>query len=515
GLAQAENPKRFAPDSAAVLDLIGEMLDEAGGGELPTWRTYEKLSSPPYGLPYALISLYLLCFVRHNQEPVVNLHLKPDHKLRLRSGDPPAHNLLRRGNVVQLTWKSGLERWFDLLAPTEDVWPQVVSFGRVLRDDLVVGEDASAVEQQQARLTETLADVGEKTEQTTRQLGLLSTALGRSLVADDQAALNRIEAVSQADTYQSFYDRLTETYTQPEALQEDMATFGRLSELAAATAEIQAVKNYVDQIEADALPPELAGDRMAIQEQLKLKTLAAQPSIWPSIKAQFKNLRNRYRSIYQIHHRDTYEAIGKIQDDLADVPRRLKGLQWLNSIKPLGHPLGESLSERYARLQSRLKTCDVTVTEVNVDVTPVCDSCRLPLSRQAPVEEARRLRRNLEDALGEQLRRLKTEAIRKVLAESDTDHMEQLVKAIELSSLDSLVDVLDEELVAFIATALDMQGVGTVPTNVLHRLADKHPVLEETEIPVFIADLKALLDEVFEAARDEYPDKRTIRISLR
>ncbi|MFW6116514.1 MAG: hypothetical protein ACOC6F_02190, partial [bacterium] len=515
GLAQAENPKRFAPDSAAVLDLIGEMLDEAGGGELPTWRIYEKLCSPPYGLPYALISLYLLCFVRHNQEPVVNLHLKPDHKLRLRSGAPPAHSLLRRGNVVQLTWKSGLERWFDLLAPTEDVWPQVVSFGRVLRDDLIVGEDASAVEQQQARLSETLADIRERSENTIRQLDLLSTALGHSLVADDQAALNRIEAISQADTYQSFYDCLSETYTQPEALQEDMATFRRLSELAAATAEIQAVKNYVGQMESDALPPELAGDRMAIQERLKLKTLAAQPSLWPSIHAQFKNLRSRYRSLYQIHHRDAYKAIAQIQDDLAEVARRLKGLQWLNTIEALGHPLGEGLPERYARLEARLETCDVAVNEVNVEVTPVCDSCRLPLSRQAPVNEACRLRRDLEDALGEQLRRLKTEAIRKVLAESETDRMEQLVKAIELSSLDSLVDVLDEELVTFITRTLEMQGVSTVPTSVLQRLADKHPVLEEKDIPDFIADLESLLEEAFAAARQEYPDKRTIRISLR
>ena len=515
GLARTENPKRFAPDGAAVLKLIGEMLDEAGGGELATWRIYEKLSSPPYGLPYTLISLYLLCFVRHSQDPVVNLHLKPGHKLRLRSGDPPPHNVLRRGNVVQLTWTSGMERWFDLLAPTEDVWPQVVSFGRVLRDDLVIGEDASAVEQQQAKLSETLADLRDRTQQTARQLDLLRTAFDRSLVADDQAALSRVAAVSQADTYQSFYDRLGETYTQPEALQEDMATFRRLSELAAATAEIQTVRGYLNQIEPDALPPELAGERIVIQGQLNLETLAAQPHIWPSIRAQFERFRQRYRNVYQIHHRDTYKAIKQIQDDLADVPHRLKALQLLNGVEALGHSLGRGLPARYASLQDDLRTCDMGVSDLKVEMTPVCDVCRLPLSRQAPVEETRRLRRDLGDALGEQLRRLKTEAIRKVLAESGADRMEQLVKAIELSSLDSLVDVLDEELMAFIAKALEIQGVGTVPTNVLQRLADKYPILEEKDVPAFIDNLKALLEEAFAAAREEYPDKRTIRISLK
>jgi len=515
GLARTENPKRFAPDETGALSLIRQMLEDTDGGELATWRVYERLSGPLYGLPYALVSLYLLCFVRHSQEPVVNLHLKPGHPLRLRSGDAPPRDLLGRGNVVQLVCKSGLDRWFDLLAPTEDVWPLVVPFGRVLRDDLVVGMDANEVEQQQRGLSEALANLRARVAQTHRQVELLGAAFGSSLADDDQAALNRVESISRADTYQDLYDLLSETYSQPDALQEDMIKSERLSRLAESTAEIQTVKGYLDQVEPDVLAPELAGSRMAIQGQLSLQALAAQPHIWRSIQAQFESFRERYRSFYRIHHRDTYKAIKRIQDDLSGVPRRLRALELLNGVEALGHPLGQDLRDRYARIQASLGVCDMRVADVKVEMCPVCAACRLPLSRQAPVDEACGLRRDLDDALGEQLRRLKAEAIRKVLAESGTDRMERLVKAIELSSLDSLVDVLDQDLVDFIAETLEMQGVGTVPTNVLQRLADRYPALEERDVSAFIEELKRLLEEAFAAARAEHPDKRTIRISLK
>jgi len=513
GLAQAENPRRFAPENAAAMKLIGQMLEEAGGGELAAWRIYEKLPSPPYGLPYALISLYLLCFVRHSQDPVVNLHLKPGHGLSLRSGDPPPRDVLSRGNVVQLAWKSGMERWLDILAPTEDVWPQVVPFGRVLRDDLVVGMDTSEVEGQQAKLAEVLADLRADVQGTARQLDALRVTFASALALNDRAALGRVEAVAQADSYQTFYDRLGEIYTQPEALQEDTATFRRLSELAGAAAEVQMVKSYLDQVEENALPADLAGEHLVIRGQLSLETLAAQPHTWPSIQAQFRRFRDRYRNVYQIHHRNTYKAVQQIEDELADFSQRLSALQLLNGVEALGPPLGQDLPSRYASLGTRLEVCQVGVSDVRVDMRPVCAVCQLPLSRQAPVEEAHRLRRDLDEALGEQLRRLKTEAIRKVLAESGTDRMAQLVKAIELSNLDSLVDVLDADLVAFVAEAV--QGVVTLPTNVLERLADRYPALEEKDVPAFIETLKALLDEAFAAARAEHPDERAIRISLK
>jgi len=515
GLARPEHPRRFDPTDRSALPIIAQMLRDAGGGEIQTWRIYERLAGPPYGLPYALITLYLLCFVRHSQEPVVSLHLRPGHTLRLRSGDPPPRDTLSRGNVVQLAWKSGMHRAFDLLAPTEDVWPQVVPFGRVLLNDLVIGDDTGEVERQQARLAEALAILRGQVQQTTRQLDLLRAAFGRPLAAEDQAALGKVAAVAQSDTYLSFYERLGESYTQPEALQEDIAVLHRLAELALAAAEIQAVKSYLDQVETTALPGELAGDLTALRGQLGLETLAGQPGLWPALHEQFKRFRQRYRNEYRIHHRDFYKAIQEIRQRLDPVPRRLRALDLLNGISDLGHPLGSELPGRLIALQDRLKACGLAVGDVQVETRPVCETCGLRLAERPPREEADSLVQGLDTALGEQLRRLKTEAIRQVLAQGTGDRIAKLVQAVEVASLDKLVDVLDEDLVAFITETLEMQGVGTVAADVLRRLADRYPVLEERDVPAFLAELQALLTEAFEAARAECADKRTIRISLK
>ena len=63
------------------LNLIERMLEEREGAELPVWQLYDKLSTMPYGLPYVVIQLYLLAFVRRGA-PRVDLLLKARHSLR-------------------------------------------------------------------------------------------------------------------------------------------------------------------------------------------------------------------------------------------------------------------------------------------------------------------------------------------------------------------------------------------------------------------------------------------------
>ncbi|MBN1874410.1 MAG: hypothetical protein JXA33_09275 [Anaerolineae bacterium] len=524
GLSRAENPRRFAPAAPEIFTLIGALLEEAGGGEMAVWRVYERLSSPPYGVPRALITLYLLSFVRHHQDPVVNLHLKPGSKLRLRSGALPPRNMLTRGNVVQITWRTtGMEQDFDVLAPTEDVWPQVLPYGRLLRDDLVLGTEAAEVERQQTHLAERLHDRNAVAQQTSRQFDTLQTLFGARLPDEEQAALEKVKAVTQADTYLSLYERLSTHYTQPEAFKEDLEMFDRLAQLAQATAEIQKAKLYLDQVEANALPADLAGDLLVLQGQLRLAALVAQPHVWPSLLAQFETFQRRYRDIYQMHHRDTHNALRKLHTKLSPVPRRLHALSLLNGVQDLGHPLGTDLEQRYQRLHPQLRPCAVTsVNDVTVDVKPICAECGLRLSDHAPQDAVDALLRDLDAALSEQLRRLKTEAIRKVLAEQHAGagekarpRIENLIQAIEISNLDGLVDVLDAGLVTFIAETLELQGVGTVPSGVLQRLADRYPILEEKDVQAFTADLRKLLDEAFTEARKSQPDKKKVRLSLK
>ena len=70
-----DRPDHFAPQAPRVFDLIQAGLEDRGGAELPVWQLYDKLSAMPYGLPYVIIQLYLLAFVRRG-DPRVDLLLK-------------------------------------------------------------------------------------------------------------------------------------------------------------------------------------------------------------------------------------------------------------------------------------------------------------------------------------------------------------------------------------------------------------------------------------------------------
>jgi hypothetical protein len=58
-------------------------------------------------------------------------------------------------------------------------------------------------------------------------------------------------------------------------------------------------------------------------------------------------------------------------------------------------------------------------------------------------------------------------------------------------------------------------GLVTAPAQVFARLAELHPTVGEDEIPAAVRDFDELLHQALEEAREEYPDKKTVRLSLR
>lgn len=144
-------PEHFSPESSPALDVIAELLAERNN-EIQVWRIYEKLSEPPFGLPYPLIQLYLLAFIRRGN-PRAEITLKRDHRLRLRNGQPFAANRLTTGNVIELDFKPGLERSFDLLvAAAGPSWNDAVGYAQEVFRDLHATHDPADIEEQSRRL---------------------------------------------------------------------------------------------------------------------------------------------------------------------------------------------------------------------------------------------------------------------------------------------------------------------------------------------------------------------------
>ena len=520
GLVHPDRPSGFRPTACRTFDLIRTMLDEyqAQGRELPVWRIYEHLSGGPYGLPYPLIQLYLLAFVRHGQ-PRVELRLKPGHRLTIRKGQPLPRPALTMTNVVDVDWKLGLDRWFETLIPARGPsWNDVVAFAREIKSDLHTTSDPAEIERQDTALRGAMGALGQETETARRGLEALARSLQGELTEEAGEVLDRVRALGQAGAqgYAAFHEQVQEHYGSPEPLREDVTIYTRLRTLAGYAAEIQEMRVYLETMALRPEDSELAGDRMLLLGQLSLEELERNPALWLSISDSFGRLKGRYRTAYQKHHRDIYRASEELRARLEDAARRLHALALLNTITELGDPLGEGLAERYIRLQEQLRPCPVTeVAAVDVGAHPVCPACGLPLTVHAPAAEVKTFLGDLERALQEQRRRLSAEAVRRVLERAGGDELSRLMEAAHAAEIARLVDVLDERVAESIRRLLVEDGLVTEPAEVFAQLAERHPTVEEDEIPTTVRDFEELLRQALEEARKAHPDKKTVRVSLR
>lgn len=518
GLSYRDKPERFAPQAdVPVFKLIETMLAERQGSDLPVWQLYDRLSGPPFGLPYPVIQLFLLAFVRR-ATPRVDLLIKNPQSMRSRTGQPIGRDRLTASNVVDLTWRVGLENSFDALVPsTGPQWNDVLPYAREIVDDLKATTDQSEIETQFQRLTHELARLQTEVAKQQRSMETLAGTLNTSLppaASDTLGRLTRLVAETPA-SYGDFYERGEEVFADVAGLREAMKAYLHWQEVTSLAGEISTSKRYLDEVALRDSDRGLTTDRMAIMARLKLADLLDDPATWPRLRNEFESFVGRYRNEYQKHHRDYYAAVARLREVLADVPHRLEALALLNQIEGLGRPIGQELAQRHQALEQRLTLCNLGVMEVNVEYQPSCAACRLRLIDRPPEDEVKLFQRDLEDALKQKTRQLAAEAVKRVLAQSRRDDLTTLIEAAQASNLTALVDAMSPDLVHFINRLLAEESILNIDKNIFSQLADHYPSLEEKDVEEVAAQFRQLLQQAFTEAKQTHPDKKTIRLTLR
>lgn len=515
GLSHPEKPGQFAPQATPVLSLIAQMLEERRG-ELPVWRIYETLSAPPYGLPYALIQLYLLAFVRQGS-PRAEIVLKQDHKLQSTGRQPFPASRLTVSNVVDLDFRAGLERYFDtLVTAAGPAWNDTVAYGREVVSDLRATTHPDEVEEQAQQLSAALHRLADDIVTTRRSLATLQRSVGDSLAPATLATLDALETLAgTADGgYAAFFEKAQADFATPDGLRDRQRTFARMKEVAGLAVDIAQVKDYLDHVQLRTTDRELVADRLAVLGRLNLNSLVAQPGLWSSVHGEFEAFRNRYRIAYQKHHRDTQNEQKRLLETLTDSERPLAALARLNGITELGPPLGKDLARCHEELLRRVQPCPVPFVSLELDATPTCQ-CGLTLTSESLAPPVESLRKDLARALQDQQRRLASEAIRRILARSNEDRIVTFVQAVQAADLAPLVDVMDDELATFIQVLLAEEETATSPSDLLRRFADAYPTLEESDLAQAVRTFERLLREAFAEARQAHADKKTVRLTLK
>ncbi len=511
GLARPEDPLKFAPENCPLFPLIAERL-EGQGGSLPLSPLYRELGSS-YGLTWPLITLYLLCFVRY-KKPAVELRLKPDHVFSLRSGKAPPEASLTADLIPQIWWQSGLEEAFDILCYRgEPSWNELLPYACLICQELKPVANLEEVKGQEVLLLKRLGELKKTIAQIQGDLDLLSQRLGEP-PQSVLGTLGRLSRIARSKDRLHFYALLQEEYASPDALGEDISLCRALSQLSEVAVEILAVKTYLESVALRESERELDMDRVSILEQLRLDNLLPSLHLWASVKALFDWFKSRYRAIYLAHHHDCHSEVASLRLVLDDSKPEVDALWRLNSIAELGEPRGEELIGRYDQLLAKLSPCPIIDTgEVSVDEQPTCSHCGLLLTAAPPQREVERFLHQLKQALKEQHRRLSSEAIRRILAQSGERRIDQFIKVVQTSDISSLVNVLDDELVDFLGKLLKEAHIEIKWRPTLSEFAEKFPSLEESEIDAAAAEFARVLRKAFAKAKREHPGKR-VRLSF-
>jgi hypothetical protein len=511
GLAKRENSYRFDPENCPLFSILAQRLEEQGGS-VSVAELYRELSFS-YGLPQPLIALYLLCFVYH-QRPEIELRLKPEPAILLRSGESIPETRLTAGLITQIWWSSGLENAFDRLCYRgQPSWSEFLPYARLACPEIKLVAKPKEVEEQETLLIRGLGELKTALERIEDSLALLSAKLGKP-AQGMLGTLKRLSGIAQSKDYLHFCALVEEAYATPEALGEDISLCWRLAPLKDMSGDILAVKSYLDHVELGEGQRELDMDRVSILEQLNLDNLLPNFHLWASVKALFDWFRSRYQTLYLAHHRHYHEELAAFRLILEDTEPEIVALSRLNSIAELGSPVSRELIDRYQQMLAEITPCPVADQgEVSVGEQPTCPYCGLVLTAEPPTKEVEHFLRQLRQALKEQQRRLSSEAVHRILAQSEERRIDQFIKVVQTSELTSLVNLLDDGLVEFLRQLLGEAHVEIQWRPTLSQFAEKFPSLEEGDIDAAAAQFAEVLRKAFVKAKREHPGKQ-VRLSF-
>jgi hypothetical protein len=327
-------------------------------------------------------------------------------------------------------------------------------------------------------------------------------------LAPARRALERLTAVARSPALGAVAD----LYTGPLALAEDIFFARCLLRDSPAALELAAMRDFLARAVVPERLSDLAMDRTVSLEQISSATLWAEPHRLDSMRATFDYFRGRFRTALLTHHTGYWREMRRLRLSLEDSEGTVRALAGLNSLEQLGRPLGEDALAQQGRLLAAVQDCPlVERLEQALGTATSCPACGLTLADGPPSGEVDAVLRRLSRALGQQMTRLSSEAVHRILARARGERMEQFLEVVQASDLAGLASVLDDELLEFLRDLLSGEPAtagqrGPAQPPILERLRRAFPVVGEGEVEAATEVFRRLLQQTLAEQRRARPD---------
>jgi hypothetical protein len=515
GLTSAQNSLVFNPHNCQVFEILRQQLSQHQGRVTRT-QLEKLLVAAPYGLTKELLSLYLLCFVQYGN-PRSELELNPDTTIRLRNSTTQPKQRLTTDLIGQVEWSNKFDREIRVLQESQGVdWNQVVPFARILDDTLTTETDSQRKLEQEERLKRACQALGQRVEAVDNSLKSLARTLGSALPESVLAQLSPLRLLTQTADIDDFFETAQAEFESEEQLEKALGDFEALENLSHLSTDLGADRAYLRQLK-DSLPltADLRESLDQVLEQFNLEQLLESPSFQESLRSQLDQLKSDYINQYRIHHRDHYQAVQSLHSDLVGAEEKLRTLEGLNGISELGLPISPAHRHRQEILLNQLRVCSATDQELQQGLAhdPLCGRCRLELRQPVPSKPVTDWQRELDGALIEQFARLKSETVKRLLRNSETERLRALLQILESGKAEDLVGLLTDEVTQRLQSLLQQANVVSAASDVLAQIRETYPTIERQQLQEVVQAIELLLEAKFEEVEQENPGK-TVRINL-
>lgn len=507
-LTTIDNPRKFNPANNTLFSILEKMLIESSG-EVSTWKIYDLLQNPPYGLTKEIITLYLLSFVTHriileNEEKNIEISLKPNNRLQVKS------NKITSFDLHNIDWKTGIENDFDILTLSSEVsWNEILSFAKILNSNLKTATRAEDIIEQERMLIESCNSLKNTTKQVEDNLNILIKKLQEEIKDDINNCIENFKDIADVKGRTEFYNKVKEKFETQDEFKKNYEFFSKLKEISNQSLRLISILDYLQQI-IDTTEGESKIGASEIYSKIRFKDILQNPNIIQSLENEFEKFKNLYKNKYQIHHRDFNKSQIELKKLLLDIEPKIKAIKYFCEVKELN--IVDDVSGYYGQFLDRINPCSEK-DPVSVENSPFCSNCKLKLADIINDKEIQRFIDSVNEKLQTYANNLLNILTKEILIHDKKNKLQELISAIQSKNINKFITLLTLDLVDYIKNLISKANILTLTIPVFSKIRQKYSYVDEENIEVVVKEFLEELANAIEEAKRKNPGKK-IRISF-
>jgi hypothetical protein len=394
------------------------------------------------GLTYPLATAYLLLWVSVGRHSV---RLRPGHGLLQRDGTPLEADAIGPDDVRSLRWPLGLWERLDTLSQA-DAPATADPYLAALAGPVSQGNDI------QAAALRRIGELQDDLPQVARTLTRLATTQRKQDLPRELAILHQTASADSVDAALAAARRGAPTTAV------FVATMTLWQSWANSDSDASALADLSDWLAAATID-EASGEAFAehdlLTERLQAPRLLTSPHEVAALLETCHLFQRRYATAYLRQHREYHARVGALAHVVDTAWRKAKALDRLNALPALGEPVGVGLPALAEEMRNSVMACGTEREIADVEAAPMCPTCGMPLGATPPAADVEHLTAYVDEALGEQNRRLALAMAHRILERPGHDQIGRFIQVVQVSDLSGLANVLDDVVVEFITELID------------------------------------------------------------